>query len=76
MSVLEIVVVIGLSWVAAIALFAWAWAKFNAPFREPVDPEIERLKAERAKPLRQRRTYRAIDRDMQAIINARLAGGR
>ena len=43
---------------------------------KPADPVVDALKAERAKPLRHRRTYRAIDRDLQAIINARLAGGR
>jgi len=40
------------------------------------DPDMAALRAEYAKPLRERRLKPVIEKDMQSIINARLAGGR
>lgn len=36
------------------------------------DPQLEALKAERARPRRERRSLKRIDAEAQAIVNARL----
>jgi hypothetical protein len=62
-------------WAVAIVAFLWFWHRLiSAP--EPAPDPLDALKAERARPLRERRPYSRIDAEMRAIINQRLAGGR